>query len=275
MRARCVTPRFPPSPTTRQRSSSASTRTASFARSPTSACRSSRAFTYVPMPPFQSRSTGAQSRAWISSLGVSDSASTPSAARASAESGTVFAARGKTPPPGEISAGVVVGPGRAREPEEPLALGEARPRIRVRVEKDVPVVERADRAGCAGEQHPVAEHVAGHVANSDNSEVGGLDVGPELAEVALDRLPGTPRGDRHLLVVVAGRAAGGERVAEPEAVLDRDRVRDVREGRRALVGGDDEVRVVARRGGRRRAAARPCRPLIVSVTSSKPRMNVR
>ena len=41
----------------------------------------------------------------MSSLGVSDSAWIPSAARASGESGTDFAVRGKTPPPGEISAG--------------------------------------------------------------------------------------------------------------------------------------------------------------------------
>ena len=39
----------------------------------------------------------------MSSLGVSDSASMPSAARASEESGTDFAVRGKTPPPGEIN----------------------------------------------------------------------------------------------------------------------------------------------------------------------------
>ena len=83
----------------------ASTRTASFAWSPTSACVSSRAFTNVPMPPFQSRSTGARSIARISSFGVSDSSSTPSAARASGESGIDFAVRGNTPPPGEISAG--------------------------------------------------------------------------------------------------------------------------------------------------------------------------
>ena len=180
----------------------------------------------------------------MSSLGVSDSASTPSAARASGESGTAFAVRGKTPPPGEISAGVVVGPGRARQLEEPLALGEARRRVRIRIEEDVPVVERADQLDVTGEQHAVAEHVAGHVADPDNGEVGGLDVGSQLAEVALDRLPGATGRDPHLLVVVAGGAAGGEGVAEPEAVLDRDRVRDVREGRRALVGGDDEVRVV-------------------------------
>ena len=57
------------------------------------------------MPPFQSRSTGARSSARISSFGVSASASTPSAARASGESGIDFAVRGNTPPPAEISAG--------------------------------------------------------------------------------------------------------------------------------------------------------------------------
>ncbi len=41
----------------------------------------------------------------MSSFGVSASASTPSAARASGESAIAFAARGKTPPPAEISAG--------------------------------------------------------------------------------------------------------------------------------------------------------------------------
>ncbi len=40
------------------------------------------------------------------------------------------------------------------------------------------------------------------------------------------------------------RAAGGERVAEPEAALLADAVGGVGERRRALVGGDDEVGVV-------------------------------
>ena len=52
------------------------------------------------------------------------------------------------------------------------------------------------------------------------------------------------RGDAHALVVVADRTAGGERVAEPEAVLAGDAVGDVGERRRALVGGDDEIRIV-------------------------------
>ena len=107
------------------------------------------------------------------------------------------------------------------------------------------VVEGADELDVGRQQHAVAEDVAGHVADSHHREVGALRVGPELAEVSLDRLPGAARGDPHRLVVVADRAAGREGVAEPEAVLLRDPVRDVRERRRALVRRDDEVRIVA------------------------------
>jgi hypothetical protein len=46
----------------------------------------------------------------------------------------------------------------------------------------------------------------------------GLGVDAELAEVPLHRLPRAAGGDAHRLVVVADRAAGRERVAEPEAV---------------------------------------------------------
>ena len=72
-----------------------------------------------------------------------------------------------------------------------------------------------------------------------------LDVVSELPEVALDGLPGAAGRDAHLLVVVADRAARGERVAEPEAGLLRDAVGDVGEARRALVGGHHQVGVVA------------------------------
>ena len=71
------------------------------------------------------------------------------------------------------------------------------------------------------------------------------DVDVHLAEMALHRFPGAARGDAHLLVVVAGRAAGGEGIAEPEIVLVRDAVGDVGEGRGALVGGDHEIGIVA------------------------------
>ena len=53
------------------------------------------------------------------------------------------------------------------------------------------------------EQHAVAEDVARHVADAGDGEGGGLDVDVDLAEMALDRLPGAARGDAHLLVVVA------------------------------------------------------------------------
>ena len=106
------------------------------------------------------------------------------------------------------------------------------------------VIERADHLDVRREQHGVAEDVARHVADADDREVLALNVRPELAEVALDRLPPTLRRDAHRLVVVAGAAAGGESVAEPEVVIGGDGVGDVGERRRAFVRGDDEIRIV-------------------------------
>ncbi len=101
------------------------------------------------------------------------------------------------------------------------------------------MIEGADQLDVGREQHAVAEDVARHVADADDGEVSGLDVGAELAEMPLDQLPGAARRDAHALVVIAGRAAGGEGVAEPEAVIFGDGVRDVGERCRALVGGND------------------------------------
>ena len=61
----------------------------------------------------------------------------------------------------------------------------------------------ADQPDVLAQQHAVAEHVAGHVADADAGEVLLLAVAAERAEVALDRLPGAARGDAHALVVVA------------------------------------------------------------------------
>ena len=140
---------------------------------------------------------------------------------------------------------VVVGPARPRQREHPLPLGEGTRRVRIGVEEDVPVVERRDQPDVLGEQHPVAEHVAGHVADADHGEVVLLGIHAQLAEVVLHRLPRSARSDAHCLVVVSLRPAGCERVAQPEAVVGRDGVRQIRELRRALVGGDDEIRVIA------------------------------
>ena len=106
------------------------------------------------------------------------------------------------------------------------------------------MVERGDQPNVLGQQHSVAEHVTAHVADADDGEVLGLGVDAHLAEVPLDAFPRALGGDAHRLVVVADRTAGGERVAEPEAVGLRDLVGDVGERRGALVGGHDEVRVV-------------------------------
>ena len=72
-----------------------------------------------------------------------------------------------------------------------------------------------------------------------------LGVDAQLAEVPLHALPRAPGGDPHRLVVVAHRAAGGERVTEPEPVGRGDLVGDVGELGGALVGRDHEVGVVA------------------------------
>ena len=71
--------------------------------------------------------------------------SMPSAARACGDSGIDFALRATDAAAGRDQAGVVVGPGRARQLEQPLALGEGRGRVRVRVEEDVAVVEGRDQ----------------------------------------------------------------------------------------------------------------------------------
>src|SRR3546814_7164413 len=72
-----------------------------------------------------------------------------------------------------------------------------------------------------------------------------LDVLAELPELTLHAFPRTACRDAHLLVVVAGRAAGGKGIVQPEVVLGGDVVGDVGEGCRALVGGDHEVGIVA------------------------------
>ncbi|NCL74427.1 hypothetical protein AIIKEEIJ_01872 [Rhodococcus sp. YH1] len=106
------------------------------------------------------------------------------------------------------------------------------------------MVERGHQPDVGAQQHAVAEHVAAHVADAGDREVLALRVDAQFAEVSLDALPRAARGDAHRLVVVAGRSAGGEGVAEPEPVLAGDLVGEVGEGGGALVRGDHEVRVV-------------------------------
>ena len=197
------------------------------------------------MPPFHSRSTGALSTVDTSWFGVIGPVRR-------AEHGTRLRAqldRLQRPRVHATAGGdarrVVVRPARAGQLEQPLALGEGHLRVGVRIDEDVAVVERGDEAQLPRPQHAVAEHVAGHVTDADGGERIGLGVLAEHAGVTADALPRATRRDAHRLVVVPGAPAGGERVAEPEAVLVGDLVGDVAERRRALVGGDDEVGVVA------------------------------
>ncbi len=95
-----------------------------------------------------------------------------------------------------------------------------------------------------------------------------LGVDAELAEVPLHAFPGAARRDAHLLVVVAGRAAGGEGVAEPEAARRGDGVGDVGETGGALVGRHDQVGIVAVAPHDAPAAGRSAPSTMLSVRSS-------
>ena len=107
------------------------------------------------------------------------------------------------------------------------------------------MVEGGDEPNCVRQQHAVAEDVTRHVAHAGDAERLRLDVDVHLAEVTLHALPRATGCYAHALVVVADGAAGGERIAEPEVVRGGDLIGDVRERRRALVGGYDEVRIIA------------------------------
>ncbi len=106
------------------------------------------------------------------------------------------------------------------------------------------MVERTHQLGVLGEQHAVAEHVAGHVTHPYAGEVGGLTIDADFTEVTLDRFPGTTGRDSHLLVVITDRAAGGEGIAQPVAILLAYLVGDVGEGGCPLVSRHHQVVVI-------------------------------
>ncbi len=121
-----------------------------------------------------------------------------------------------------------------------MALG----RVRIGVDEDVHVVEGADQLDVLGQHHPVAEHVARHVADADHGEVLVLNIGAHFTEVALDRFPGPLGGDAHAFMVVALRPAGRKGVAQPMTVFQRHPIGDVRKRRRALVRGNHQIGIV-------------------------------
>ena len=196
------------------------------------------------MPPNHNRSVLSLRIAVITCCGVNFSPASPSSATASrAQRDLLRLARIDAAAGREIVL-VVVLPARTREIEQALPLGEAALRIGRGIDEDVAMVERRDQLDSALAQHAVAEHVARHVADARDCERRRRDVDIHLAEMAPHGFPCAACRDAHFLVVVAGRAAGRERIAEPEAGFERDAVRRIRERRRALVGRDDEIRVV-------------------------------
>ena len=66
-------------------------------------------------------------------------------------------------------------------------------RIGIGIDEDVAVVEGGDQPGESGQQHAVAEHVAGHVADPDRGEGFGLDVDAELRGTAASTDSQAPR----------------------------------------------------------------------------------
>ena len=116
------------------------------------------------------------------------------------------------------------------------------------------VIEGRYQFDLLAEQHSVAEHIAAHVADAHYGERLGLHIDAEFPEVPLHRFPRTAGGDAHGLVVVPFRTPGRESIAEPEAIVRRDRVGQVRERRGAFVCSHHQIRVVAvpaHRTGRR------------------------
>ena len=89
------------------------------------------------------------------------------------------------------------------------------------------MVERSHQLNLLRQQHAVTEHVTGHVTDAGHGKEIGLDVDTLFLEVSPNCLPGAPSRDAHLLVVVAGGAAGCKGIIEPEAVVTGYAVRDV------------------------------------------------
>ena len=139
---------------------------------------------------------------------------------------------------------VVILPTRSRQCEHARTLREAFFGIGTGIDEDVAVVERRHELDGVLPQHAVAEHVARHVADAHDCKRCPRNIGVEFAEMPLDRFPSTPRGDAHFLVVVTGRSARREGIAQPEPMLARNRIGNVGESCGAFVGGNHEIGIV-------------------------------
>ncbi len=139
----------------------------------------------------------------------------------------------------------IVGPTAPRHRIQPMTFGERLGRIWIGIDEDVPVIERGHQPQVRRPQQAVAEHVARHVADADDGHCVAVGILADRAGVTANALPRTAGGDAHRFVVVPNAAAGSKSIAQPKPVLGRDAVGHIAEGGRTLVGGNDEVRVVA------------------------------
>ena len=180
------------------------------------------------MPPNHSRSTGAL-RMRVHQLAAASpfARSRPSAARACGDRVDRLERAREHAAAGRDQRAVVVLPARARQVEQALPLGEARGRVGIGIDEDVAVVEGGDQPDVALDSSMPLPNTSPDMSPTPTTVKASVWMSTsDLAEMALDRFPRAARGDAHLLVVVAGGAAGGEGVAEPEAMrLARSRWR--------------------------------------------------
>ena len=106
------------------------------------------------------------------------------------------------------------------------------------------MVEGADQFRHRGIQHPVTEHITGHIPDADTGEGVNLTVRAHFTEVPFHAFPGAAGGNAHFLVIVALTAAGSEGVIQPETIFRRNRVGIIREGRRSLIRRDNKIGIV-------------------------------
>ena len=171
------------------------------------------------MPPNHSRSASHLRIARISSAGVMAAASMPSSARISGVSGIDFAERGEDAAAlGDLGL-VVVLPARARQSEQPRALGEAAGRIGIGIDEDVAVIEGGDELDVLGDSSMPLPNTSPDMSPTPTTRNGWRWMSTSISRKWRLTHSQAPRAViAHLLVVVAGRAAGGEGVAEPEVV---------------------------------------------------------
>ena len=208
------------------------------------------------MPPFHSRSTGA-CRIALHQLGrghrFDASPSMPSAARTcGAERDRLRDAREDAAALGD-QRGVVVVPARAGQVEQPLALGVRRRRRRGRGRGRCGGGRMRPPAGCARSSSMPLPNTSPDMSPMPTAVKSSVWQSiPRSRKWRLHRLPRAAGGDAHRLVVVAGRAAGGEGVAEPEAVVARRRRWRCRRRSRCPCRRRPRGRCRRRRGARRR-----------------------